>query len=419
MKKLLVIIILTINFQYVRSQSSNIYPEKVKCKEKITISYNQTDTSAIIKGSENIYARLKINFQNGDEITKIIKLTKTKYNYSNSFIVPNLTSYIEVNFHTLTIEDKKAKKIIKIYDKNNVLVKGALFYNFKNFGTNINKDSILQIELNNHPNNFSVYGIRLMYAAPAPYSDDLENSLKKYKPILEKLYKKKKNRNNSGLLFSLCIAESKQKNIDRAKLYFSELIKNHTQLPLTSLAFRTFYYASYRTGNKNPIDEKLTKKIENIYKENPKSLVFLQNSYYFLSDTSISLALIEKTYKFAVNRDSLDYKNRINLSNNLYKQKKYKEAEKIITDNINFLLKSGIEYTWTSGNNSAVKSYLAQSYYVLAKIQKKTNNYNLALASVTTAINYITDHQLENFYISKYNQFKANIYFELNNFETC
>jgi len=412
MKKLIILLLTIVNVQIALSQVVKLTPDKPSWNDELQISYDSNDSNAVLKGNEAIYARIEMHFQNGDNQKISLKLKNNKGKNINSFKIPNSTSFVSIEFHTLSLEDNKSTLSTKIYQDDKP-VKNAYIDELPYYRPN--QDSLFQLEIQNYPKNVQAYGTYFIKILPPPYSDDLGKALAKYMPVLEKEYKKKKNRKNNDLLFSLCISYIKSKKFDKAKEFLVKLLKLYPKSPLTNLAFSYYSYDSFKAGNLTPIDNELKNELIAVCKTNPESLICSEKFYYRKKDTTLNVGLFEKSLLFAIARDSLNYDKKIELAEIYFDNQLFDKAENLIRKTISFILKGGMRYSW-SAENSYVQEELARAYKILAEIQQTKGNYINALASINSAINLISDNQHKTAYISVFKEIKAKIYMDLSNF---
>ena len=118
MKKLFILLLTIVNVQIALSQVVKLTPDKPTWNDELQISYDSNDSNAVLKGNETIYAQIELHFQNGDNQKISLKLKNNKGKFINSLKIPNATSFVSIEFHTLSLEDNKFGLSTKIYQAN-------------------------------------------------------------------------------------------------------------------------------------------------------------------------------------------------------------------------------------------------------------------------------------------------------------
>jgi thiol-disulfide isomerase/thioredoxin len=411
-KNLLVIIgILLVNHSF--GQLSTLLPEKPKWNDQIEFSYNSADSTALLTGNETVFARIVINYQDGSVENLLIKPQKDNKLYNGKFILPSKTSNYNIGYYTKTKGEYSAGKSILVYDQKNKPVSGAYYgkFGYLNRNNPEKSDSIFHLEIDNYPKIYVAYGLLFMYSMPAPYSTDLEAALKKYLPVLEKLYQKKENKNDLGILFSFCIGYAKLGKMDLSEKFMIELLEKHPESPYTSKALQSFSYDYYKSS-----DERANKNVVNKLKEvalsNPKCQVVYENIYYLKDFQDIPIINFEQCLLPQIEKDSTNIRLTFELVKIYLKnQQKIDFAEQLINNSIRSLLNLPADQ-WSLG---FVELDLSEAYKLLAEIKYNKKDYLSALLAINSAISTIIGNSFEGDILPESKLLRAQIYQKLDN----
>lgn len=351
-------------------QPMYVSPEKPRCGDTLRLVYDPSHPEAMLKGTETLYLSMQASGIYKQPPAVILTMQMNDGKWTTEYVLPDEAVSFTHRVYTLSNMDWKVPAKHGVYDADGKPVRGAYL-------VDINADSFKK-EITAYPDNYLAYGLYLTSCSPEPYGNR-EEELKRYYPLIQSLYQKKKTRNDLGVLYSVCVMETTQGNREAAADALGLLIDLYPESPYAFDAIDYYQYYFFSTS------EPLLRFWSGVEKY-PQSYFARKSAGKFVYYNTCPAEVFGMVLSPLIKADTLDAKSRKTLGV-AYAIRNYKPDSAIV------LLREAIRIAFTTnfqheGNygNEFVREKMYDIYYWLAKACLQSGKYEEAFGAASSAM---------------------------------
>lgn len=392
------------------SQVSSVTPEKPSIVDTIKVTYRPSESAAVLKNAETVFARVTVRLRDGDYSKFHICLVKGGDGFIGKFSLPLLAASFSVDFYTLNKEDENASRYRLVFDKaKGVPVEGA----YLNAIFSDKADSLFALETRYYPDNYLAYANLFNIVC---YIHGEQAGKEQIIRMLNKLQSRHKVNNEKlpGWYTALCLGNAKIGKLTEAKSDLFELMKHYPGGQEVAFAFSIYSYESYKAGNKE-LEFDLQNELKSVIIKYPKGPLANIGYAYLAGDESVSISTFEEIFRHKVSIGHLEYSELASLPE-LYimRQIKLDTAETMLWEAIGTFQSGSVNHEYLLKNHH-YQEYVPQMYYDLGRIAALRGQWQKVITLTSAGNNLVSGSNVEGNLRPKLVGLRANAYKRIGN----